>query len=398
MIRGIFPRIAAAFGLAVIGYFVVTMSLSQALASRSATTALKFNADNAAALGRRALEMMQSGMTPANAAKAEALARRAIRRDPTIVDAVAVIGTVREMRKDIAGARQSFAYGEALSRRHLMVQLWLIEDSVRRDNVREALRHYDIALRTSRAAPGLLFPILVAGASDPTVRTELAAVLAKRPAWSHQFLQQLAQSGRDLPAIAALIEQLRQRGAPVAQPMLATTIARLIEAKQIEPAWRLYAAATPGASRAGLRDGGFAKVSDTPAPFEWTLTREGAATATVRFAQDGNRLAFSAEAGAGGVAARQVLLLAPGRHRLRGTVFDLAAQADTAPYFVLRCAGSTIEAGRVSLPAADAQGRPFAGSVQIPSGCGAQLLELVLQPSDSATPVSGELADLAIDQ
>src|SRR3546814_9998889 len=72
-----------------------------------------------------------------------------------------------------------------------------IELAVARDDIPSALRHYDIALRTKKNAPDLLFPVLTSALTNPTIRTELVKTLGGRPKWSNDFISHAARSDAD---------------------------------------------------------------------------------------------------------------------------------------------------------------------------------------------------------
>src|SRR3546814_9359723 len=100
------------------------------------------------------------------------------------------------MHGDRAGGERLLAYSQTLSRRDLRTQLMAIELAVARDDIPSALRHYDIALRTKKNAPDLLFPVLTSALTNPTIRTELVKTLGGRPTWSHDFISHAARRDR----------------------------------------------------------------------------------------------------------------------------------------------------------------------------------------------------------
>src|SRR3546814_1290750 len=70
-------------------------------------------------------------------------------------------------RGDQAKGERLLAYSQKLSRRDLRTQLMAIELAVAQGDISGALRHYDIALRTKKNAPELLFPVLTSALPDP---------------------------------------------------------------------------------------------------------------------------------------------------------------------------------------------------------------------------------------
>ena len=152
-------RGALAAVLTVLGYFSVAYTLGYLLRENPAYAYSLASGD-----GRVTARLSQAVLTAKPAAperdRATRLAWLALRQDPTAVRAAITLGLSAQLGGEINGARRLFAYAQALSRRELQTQLWAIEDAVSRDDITGALRQYDIALRTSRKAPDLLFPVL----------------------------------------------------------------------------------------------------------------------------------------------------------------------------------------------------------------------------------------------
>ena len=140
------------------------------------------------------------------------LAQRAFWQDPTALPAIAVLGLRSQTTGDETKARQLFAYSQFLSRRDLQTQLWMVEDAVNRGDISGALRHYDIALRTSKLAPNLMFPVLASAMQDPSIRAELITTLAKRPAWEADFVAYVAKNAANPHIVAQLYIELQRAG------------------------------------------------------------------------------------------------------------------------------------------------------------------------------------------
>jgi len=328
--------------------------------------------------------------TATDRTRADRLARRALRQDPTAVAAVSTLGLNTQLRGDGAGARRLFAYAEKLSRRDLPTQLWAIEDAVGRGDVARALRHYDIALRTSRNAPALLYPILGSAIVDPSVRGALLRTLAARPEWGESFVNYVAGNGADMQATAALFAGLRRARIPVAAQASAVVINGLILGNHWNEAWSYYASIRPGADRRRSRDPRFQAAIATPAPFDWTPADNPAITAAIQRGDDGGTFVFAAPSSVGGSLLTQIQVLAPGEYRLVGRTSGLDQPETSRPYWALTCQDGR-ELGRLALPnSAQANGR-FAGLLRVPAGCPVQVLALVARPSDSVSGVSGQI-------
>lgn len=331
----------------------------------------------------------------ADRARSDRLARRALLQEPTAVAAAATLGLNAEIRGDVASARRLFGHAERLSRRDLQTQLWSVEDAVRRGDVAGALRHYDIALRTSRVAPDLLFPVLGSAIADPAIRTALAGTLKGRPLWGPGFIDHVAANGREPRATAGLFLALRRSGVPVSETARAAVIGALLTRDLTDAAWSFYAAGRPDADRRRSRDPGFTADLVEPSLFDWATINDGRVTASIQRGGDpgaggGGIVDFAAPASVGGALLQQLQVLPPGDYRIEGRSAGIEQPEGARPYWALSCRDGR-ELGRVVLPdSAQAKGR-FAGRFSVPAGCPAQVLALVARPSDAVGGLSGQI-------
>jgi hypothetical protein len=332
-------------------------------------------------------------MSPINNTRAERLARRALLRDPTNASAAATLGFVVQLR-DPVRAERLFRYAEGLSRRELRTQVWMIENAVVKGQVREALRHYDVALRASSAAPALLHPALAVAIADPFIRRSLIDILRRRPIWSESFLRGVSINGPDFASAAALLTELRASGIAPPPEAVANLSASLAARGDYARAWRLFADVTPGADRLAVRDGSFAISEPKASPFNWSTGNDGGFSAVIQGGPDGV-LDVQASPTVGGVAAKQLQLLPPGRYRLSTRVRNVAQPAESRPYWSVVCASGRA-LSRVPVGNAEEAARTFAGEFTVPSDCAAQWLSLTIVPSDVPEGASVLVDDVAI--
>lgn len=384
-------RGALALLAAVLGYVSVIHTAAAVAARRNAELAHRLAPGNGAIAARLALSLAGVEATTTDRQRADVLARRALLRDATAVPAVVTLGVNAEIRGERAKARRLFAYSQALSRRDLQTQFWAIEDAVGRDDVAEVLRHYDIALRTSVAGSGILFPLLATAASDPAVRSGLIKILAARPNWSESFIGYVAGNGPDPRSTAALFLGLRHVGVAVPKTTLAPLVNALVAGGFMDDAWRYYASATPGVDRSSSRDPEFAFGMDTPSLFDWVPINDGTVTTSIQRGDESGVFDFAAPASVGGVLLQQLQLLQPGTYRIAGSSSGIEQEESARPYWVLSCRQDGRELGRVPLPnSAEANGR-FTGIFTVPPGCPVQTLALVARPSDAVAGLSGQI-------
>jgi len=318
------------------------------------------------------------------------LARLAVRQDPTAVQAVATLGLQAIMQHNPTMARRLFTYSQQLTRRDLQTQIWAIEDAVTRGEVADALRHYDIALRTSKRAPDLLFPVLSKAIIDTDVRTGLVAILAKKPGWSPQFINYLANSNSSPEVSAIFLAQLQQAGVRAPQDAVAATINSLLASQSFEIAWRFYASVRPGVDRRRSRNPQFSSDVATPSQFDWTPANDAAINTSIQ--RDGRHglFDFLVPSSVGGTLLTQLQMLPPGRYKLEGRSTGINQRAQTAPYWVLSCHGGG-ELGRIEIPNSTQSDGAFAGQLQVPGTCPVQMLALIARASDGVGGSSGQI-------
>ncbi|NNM78586.1 hypothetical protein HJG53_16990 [Sphingomonas sp. ID1715] len=324
-------------------------------------------------------------------ARAADLARLALRQDPTAVQAVATLGLDAQLRGHTAAARRLLVYGNALSRRDLQLRLWAIEDAVGRNDIPAALVNYDVALRTSRTAPELLFPVLAAATDDQAIRLALVKTLSGKPAWAESFIFHAAVNAPNPRAVASLYRDLRRAGVSVLDEASSVVINRLISGGFWEDAWSYYAAIHPGADRRTSRDPLFTSRSTTPSLFDWTPINDAGVTTSIQPGNQKGVFDFAASPSVGGTLLQQIQVLPAGDYRLVGRSAGIDQDEGARPYWILTCRRDGRELGRIVLPNSSRLNGLFSGQFSVPSGCPVQVLALVARPSNSASGMTGQI-------
>lgn len=388
-------RGALALAVAGLGYVSVTHSLAYMIRGSAPARAHALAPWDGRITALLSEQLSGPDATPADRRRADELARLALRQDLTAVPAVATLGINAQVRGDTAAAQRIFAYSEKLSRRDLRTRLWAIEDAVGRGDIPGALRNYDIALRTSRIAPDLLFPVLASAIGDNGIRQALIATLVQRPAWSEQFLGFVAGTGPDAQATASLFETLQRRGIALPVGAAPTLVGRLLAENHVDDAWRFYAALTPGADRRVARDPDFTANLQSPTPFDWLPITDSGVSATLQRGERGGIFDFAVPSNLGGPILRQTQLLPPGDYAVEGRSIGIEQAGNALPYWTLTCPDGR-ELGRVVVPnSAQANGR-FAGRLTVPAGCLVQQLVLVARPSEQLSGLTGQIDDIRL--
>lgn len=384
-------RIALACGVAVLGYQSVTFSVAQ-VAARSqpqiADARISYDGRLSAA---HAAALITPDMTADGRARAGALSRAALSRDPTSVSAAATLGVVTLARNNTADARRLLAYAQMLSRRNVPTQLWSIQDAVARDDVPGALRWYDITLRTKPDLSDVLYPVLGQASHDPTIRTALARTLAGKPLWAESYIGYAAAQKDNPQSTAALFVELRARSVIIPASAQASVINVLLDGGNVGEAWRYYAAIRLGATRTRARDPRFTAMLDTPSTFDWLPLSDNSIATSIQRTRNGGMFEFSAPASIGGAVLQQVQLLPAGIYRLSGHSDGIAQDARALPYWTLTCRADGRELGRVAVPNSAQAGGNFTGMLTVPANCPVQTLTLFAQASDAIGGTSGQI-------
>lgn len=316
-------------------------------------------------------------------------ARTTIAGDPTAVGALEVLAFQASLAGDKARSDAIFAHIGRLTRRSFRSQMWAIEDAVNRGDIKGALRHYDLALRTSREAPATLYPTLASALAEPRIREELADIISKRPAWSGTFLAFLAGSSVAPLNSLAFFAELSRRGIEPDEAVKASLVDQLFEKRAFSEAFALYRTFRAGARATNSRDPRFELATPKPAVFDWTLGEISGLSVGIFPAPGGGLVDFALAPNVGATVIQQKQILPPGTYRLSGRMTGIEQPAATRPYWALICEDGR-ELGRVEIPNSSEQSS-FAGMVVVPQGCMVQTLALVSPPSLGSSSVFGQV-------
>lgn len=388
-------RLVLAGAVGWIGYLSVMQSVALVLPDSRIKEAYALAPTNGRIAGRLSQTLYRPDASEADRARAVTIARDALQHDPTAVEAVATLAADAFARGDQAKGERLLAYSQKLSRRDLRTQLMAIELAVAQGDISGALRHYDIALRTKKNAPELLFPVLTSALPDPAIRTELVKTLGGQPKWAAGFIHHAARSEVDPAASAAFFRALQARRVPVPDAAGVAVINRLLAAQLFDDAWAYYAAAHPGSDRRQSRDPAFTNTVEARTVLDWSAVNgTGVSTAILPEAQNG-LFDFTVSMGNGGPLLQQLQMLPAGDYVLEGHSIGIEQPARSRPYWIVRCQTGG-EIGRVELPNSSQAGGRFQGAIRVPADCPVQMLALVARSTDDIGGVSGQIDRIAI--
>lgn len=378
-----------------LGYLSVMQSVALVLPDSRIEEAYALAPSNGRIAGRLSQTLYRPDSSEADRARAVKIAREALRHDPTAVEAVATLAAHALVRGNQAEAERMLDYSQTLSRRDLRTQLMAIELAVARNDIPGTLKHYDIALRTKKNAPDLLYPVLTSALADPAIRTELVKTLGGRPNWDTGFINHAARSDADPAASAAFFHALQAARVSVPGGASVALINRLLAAKLFDDAWSYYAAARPGSDRRQSRDPAFKSLIEARSVFDWiAISSIGVSTAILSDPANG-LFDFTVSMGNGGPLLQQLQMLPPGDYVLEGHSIGVEQPARSRPYWVVRCqAGGEI--ARIEVPNSSQAGGRFQGHVNIPADCPVQTLVLIARSSNEIGGVSGQIDRILI--
>lgn len=377
----------------VLGYISTLQTFAFAISTRDVERAFSLSPSDGRVVGAFALQLAANeAERPAVRKRADALARTALAAEPIGVKALTALGLGAQIAGNTGMARRLFAHSDHLSRRELATRLWLIEDAVSRGDVPAALHHYDIALRTEKTAPDMLYPILAAAVDDPAIGVPLARLLTARPPWGESFISYLGEKAPN-PAVGARFFRLLQRmGATVPEIPAIGIVNSLAAGGSLNQAWAFYESFRSGLDRRRSRDPNFSTRWPAPTVFDWnTSGDQPGITASI----GEGVFDFAAPASSGGMVLQQIQLLPPGWYYLNGISADIEQPDDSQPFWQIGCAGGR-EIGRIPVPNSTENSGRFSGRFVVPIDCSIQTLKLIIRPSLASGGVSGSIRRVEI--
>jgi hypothetical protein len=350
--------------------------------------------DSLAASGRAEQLMMTDLLNEPK--QVAAVARSALRLQPINPTAFQVMGVAATAAGDTQTGRALIVEAQHQSRREAPVQFLLIEDAVRRGDIREALAHYDIILRTQPNSHALLFPTLLDALKEPAIRTALSPYYHTERTWAPQFASYALANSKDLDALVALeLEAGGLENPQFAHDQSAGLIARLVQEKRFAAARRVYLA-MHGATSQRLVDAGFsgADIDGRFGAIGWQTGTEADASSIL--AKDaGNRLEMllSASALTSTKIATKLLYLRPGKYRVDVALSRFEGEDGAAVGVQIRCPALTGDQ-----PVWSEQGRAkmIGGEFVLPAGCDAQYLDIVAIGGSSGSMLDATVRSVTV--
>lgn len=337
---------------------------------------------------------------PANtlaAAETDNLRRSLIDR-PLSADLLAIQGLNAQVASQPDQALTAMRLADRISRRSSLASLWLIEAASNAGDVPGAVGHYHNALSVHPPLRNALLPLLARGLVYPEIRAALSPYIARPANWTGDFLQIAAKesSPADLQALLSpLPAALRDEAF---QPLLGSLLERLAAEAEPEAAAGFAADLVPGLDPRAL---------SVLAPSPQTLDPRLGALAW-RFPEDKGGIASRAVQGgvleievqplANGLAAHRGLLVEGGKtYGLSQRVSISDAGSDLGLTWRGSCKAGDEAIGfwekRLSFGSSDIVGPLL---LEVPFGCRAVTLALMVEGPDAQMPVTVKLSQLEL--
>ncbi len=363
-------------------------ALIAAVAGKGAAVHLARSDPKAAALlapydARAAVAAAQAGSqsgAKVSTPEVRRLTRMALARDATLSPAIEFRALQAEADADPRREARLFELSSAISRRSLPTRLWLIQREVDRGDVAGALENFDIALRTSTAAPDVLFPVLARAATDPSLSEPIARILDRPEDWRLAFLHYAITEAHAGLGLAGVVLHMRDRHLIAAEHVDDSLVGELVAERQFALARTVHDAFGPSSGQDLVADPRFADPR-IRYPFGWVLIQTGTSGAS-RTRVDGRpALEYDSSPGGGGAVATQLLTLPPGDYRLTVTTAKPTDDPVSQPFWTLSCGGEGgAQLGLVDQPGA--AGASASADITVPDGCGGQWLALTVRGND----------------
>lgn len=317
-------------------------------------------------------------------------AARAFALEPLSVKAIRQQALALEADGRQEQASRLMLAASALSHRDDLTNLWLIDWYLRQDNVDKALRHYDIALRTSDLGAAILMPKLALALRNDTMLEPMVGMLGRRPEWSRRYWFAVAETPVALPNAAKLRMIMADRGISIGDDLDARLMRELTARGHFDAAQAMYARLTgrKSDSRLIMSRADLAQ-SAAFAPFDWTSGLGGGQSGYVN-PQD-RTLELSGGPGSRGVAAYRIAALDPGDYAV-GITFEPAE----GPQLTLQviCALAPRDATPLAQFAA-ASGR-ISGQFSADGTCRFYKFSLILAVPANGSSTVAEMTDISL--
>jgi hypothetical protein len=294
---------------------------------------------------------------------------------------------------ELAGLKQQskaaavMAVADKITRRHEGTHIWFIERSVAANDITSALRRYDIVLRSSERANGLLFERLANAVTDPAVAAPFARYVANNAPWMPEFfIYAIAQKDGPL-TLADISDRTRGfQGMETRDHWLPVLMAALAGRNELDRAHRAFRwSKDPDLGALGSLAIDQRNVSPRLGPFAWQALPTPGIDARINVSADGKPGSLTAivEPRESGIAFQKYVVLAPGVYQLQGRV-NAEEQAEGATVrFAVGCSKTPGQPALEIAIGPESFAKVASGTFVVPQDCGAQHVYILVKGATS---------------
>lgn len=316
------------------------------------------------------------------------VALTALRVQPLTPSAFRMLALWEDAHQHGRAAAAMADLSQRLSRRDLLTQLLQIQYAVAQRDVKGALGHYDIALRTSPESQKILFPVLTAAIADPPVRDALTPYVRENAPWIGGFLFNATDVQGGTISVAKLLLHAGPHNSNVLeQGLTSKLLTKLADLHELDLAESLFIT-LPGADRAMLSDTSFDARTTDPrfGVLGWFPVNGPSISSVFDWTNANGRQLHVVVEGAIGrqVALRRLFKFRPGRYRFHEwrTTDETMGSASWRISCLGSVDGSTVSSATEPRAAPD---KPH--DLEFAATCQWQEVELTVSPNGNGTLV-----------
>jgi hypothetical protein len=296
-----------------------------------------------------------------------AAARKTLAVAPLNASAASLIGLVLDQKGDKEGARQAMNAAIQITRRDPTAQLWLGRESfLKGENLGQILRRYDMVLRTQPGAQTAMFAAMSETLADARMRDALQPYVRPDNIWFEGFALNAAEKPETAVGLAKLLLQQTKPlpDTPSLRRAYAATILQIAAERQFEIMKRLYRR-LPGSQKDALQSAALPQGDrmEYP-PATWVFVTDPGVGSSLKDHSVDRQLELYAANEIGGIAARKLLLLLPGKYQLSWRLDENSDNPGSQIRILISCADSS---GDRVIAESAVDARPFVDGQNISS-------------------------------
>jgi hypothetical protein len=377
-------------------------TLCSVLVGPAPTLAYQIDSGNSSALAETSERLLAGARTIEEFEAVKTVATASLSRSPLEVTALRNLGFAAAATSgDAANADPFLDLARRTSLRDVPTHAWLLTRYKALGRAADAIAEADILLRQRAELWPTILPelVLLLTGNEEAVRP-LAATLASKPYWRGSFLLMAGTNAPNKDILFALFERMTAIGSPPTSDEIAgyfTGPDKWSDPRKMLARWRSLVPEARSAPLSLIRDGEFNGV-DGPPPFNWTFfDSDGGYSRIAPGPSDGrgHALELSIDGSREVVLAQQMLVLRPGRYRLRAKLFAEEKSEHAQFGWKLECIGGA-PLGQTRLDADERAWRTAELAFAIPNNCPGQRISIMGYPTLGLDPASAWLDGLSL--